>query len=574
MSRRASLNLAPRYVPPLPPNDPPAFVPPLPVNSPPPPPPPPPPPVPVPTTVCNPRVSTSSSLTTKPSRLHCGWLQINKLYTPYVSSSANNHHLHKIPVSLLTFYGMLKHSVAETSDASDSKESVFPFEQLLATPEEIELLNQLCRKQNIKALALDTKLIPLQTFYEHCSANILFVKDLLSEDPKATICRDWFSIVQISGGICRLRNTTSLQEQTVPFIGKNLLKNFALSSKSMASASFSSPSADETEFLQLILFFSNLSINLRQAQMIDIESVQKEYNVDLILLFNDKFPLNVLNYQQQGYRSSVSQAPVVSSNSSAPTSTIAESTPPPSPPSPPTGPPSSASSTPPPSTPSTNRYHKTIEFRGHSLTAYICSGLGSNNQRECVSIKSLCNILYPDALSTDKLELKMLRLLRSKSINRFRPQNQQSMGFTRLIDVRDADTYWDHIEQGMRSVLTNADDTSVKMDADKPPAVDTAVCVKRTLDEPVDEEDVPVLERIHKRIRLAEKENAAQANEMPMKVNAAVTKPVRVKSGGKRVPPACRRKKDTVAAWTRKYNLEECCVLVDRFDMMALPERA
>ena len=59
-----------------------------------------------------------------------------------------------------------------------------------------------------------------------------------------------------------------------------------------------------------------------------------------------------------------------------------------------------------------------------------------------------------------------------------------------------------------------------------------------------------------------------------MKVNAAVTKPVRVKSAGKRVLPACRRKKDTVAAWTRKYNLEECCVLVDRFDMMALPERA
>jgi hypothetical protein len=97
-----------------------------------------------------------------------------------------------------------------------------------------------------------------------------------------------------------LRNTATLHEQTVPFIGNNLLKNFILSSKSLLAASLSKPTADELEFLQLILFFSNLSINLRNAQLIDIESVRKEYNVDLILLFNDKFPLNVLNYQEQG----------------------------------------------------------------------------------------------------------------------------------------------------------------------------------------------------------------------------------------------------------------------------------
>jgi hypothetical protein len=47
----------------------------------------------------------------------------------------------------------------------------------------------------------------------------------------------------------------------------------------------------------------------------------------------------------------------------------------------------------------------------------------------------------------------MLRLLRSKNINRFRPQNQQSLGFTRLIDIKDAEKHWDYLEQEMRSIL-------------------------------------------------------------------------------------------------------------------------
>jgi hypothetical protein len=47
----------------------------------------------------------------------------------------------------------------------------------------------------------------------------------------------------------------------------------------------------------------------------------------------------------------------------------------------------------------------------------------------------------------------MLRLLRSKNINRFRPQNQQSLGFTRLIDIKDAEKHWNYIEQEMRSIL-------------------------------------------------------------------------------------------------------------------------
>ena len=103
---------------------------------------------------------------------------------------------------------------------------------------------------------------------------------------------------------------------------------------------------------------------------------------------------------------------------------------------------------------SASRYYKSVEFHGHSLMAYICSGLEKNSQRECVSIKSLCNILYPNSPTIDKLETQMLRLLRAKNINRFRPQNQQSMGFTRLIDIKDAEKHWEYIEQEMRSLTT------------------------------------------------------------------------------------------------------------------------
>jgi hypothetical protein len=256
--------------------------------------------VPSSTTIISRKSSTSSSSsisTSKPPHLHCGWLQVNKLYTPFVSVSATNHHLYKIPINLLTFYDLIKNATPETTD---SKDFLAPFEQTLVTSQEIEMINELCVKQNIKPLASDTKLIQLSAFYQYCSANILFIKELPLTDPKASICKEWSSIVQINGGICRLRNIATLHEQTVPFIGANLLKNFLLSSQCLSTASVAKPSESELEFLQLILFFSNISINLRNAQLIDIESVRKEYNVDLILLFNDKFPSNVLNYQQQG----------------------------------------------------------------------------------------------------------------------------------------------------------------------------------------------------------------------------------------------------------------------------------
>lgn len=237
--------------------------------------------------------------TSKPVRLYCGWLQINKLYTPFLSIDPSNHHLYRIPVSLLTYYGLLKLPSAD-NNTSEFKDSSANIEQTVVTPQEIELINDLCLKQSIKPFSIDTKLISLATFYRHYSANTLFVKELPLNDPKYAICKDWPSIVQINGGICRLRNISTLDEQTIPFIGKKLIKIVNISSQCLLSASITTPTPLELEFLQLILFFCNMSINLRHAKLIDIESVQKEYTVDLILLYNDKFPSNVLNYQQQG----------------------------------------------------------------------------------------------------------------------------------------------------------------------------------------------------------------------------------------------------------------------------------
>jgi hypothetical protein len=542
-----------------------------------------------PTTTINQNSSTSSlspsrtTLSTKPSRLHCGWLQVNKLYTPYISPSATNHHLYKLPVSLLSFYHLLK---TTSSELNDSKDCLVPFEQTLGTPQELEMINELCVRQHIQPFNSDTKFIELSTFYQYCSANMIFVKELPLSEPKASICKDWASIVQINGGICRLRNIATLHEQTVPFIGNNLLKNFILSSQCLSIASLTKPTPAEMEFLQLILFFSNMSINLRNAQLIDIESVQKEYNVDLILLFNDKFPLNVLNYQQQGNRSNTSQTPIIPANSTAPTNTIAESTPPPSPPSPPTN--SPAPTNPPsqmPLTSSTNRYYKPVEFHGHSLTAYICSGLGTNYHRECVSIKSLCNILYPNSPLIDKLEAKMLRLLRSKNINRFRPQNQQSVGFTRLIDIKDAEKHWEYIEQEMRSISNENEEVNIRSSisstsnenskastvervendeqSSSKPSVETNKGEKRTLDEIFDDEDIPVLERINKRAKLAEKEN--NNNEKTQKKRTI--KLTSVKNGRKRILPSTRTNKQTQATWVRKYNIEDCCIRLNQYDL-------
>lgn len=89
------------------------------------------------------------------------------------------------------------------------------------------------------------------------------------------------------------------------------------------------------------------------------------------------------------------------------------------------------------------------------MTAYVCSGLESNTQRECISVRALCDALYPNSSILEKLEVRMLRLLRMKNIHRFRPQNQQLMNFTRLVDIKDIEKHWDYIENGMHSLLNS-----------------------------------------------------------------------------------------------------------------------
>ena len=243
--------------------------------------------------------SSSSISRPKSPSFRSGWLQINKLYTPYLATNFSSHHLYKIPVSLLTFYDLLRTPSLE-NNSNESRDSSFPFEKTLATSEEIKQINDLCLKQNIKPFSIDTELINLETFYHYSSASVLFVKELPPENPKAYICKDWTSIIRTKGGICLLRHRKTLHEQTVAFIEDNILKDFTLSSENFASASLTIPTAAELEFLQLVLFVSNITMNLHSAKLIDLQSVQKEYYVDVMLLFNDKFPLNVLDYHHQG----------------------------------------------------------------------------------------------------------------------------------------------------------------------------------------------------------------------------------------------------------------------------------
>ncbi|CAF2999781.1 unnamed protein product [Rotaria sp. Silwood2] len=494
--------------------------------------------------------ASSSSPVLKIPHPHSGWLQINKLYTPYVSLSTSNHHLYKIPVSLLTFYDLLKIPSSE-NNTNESIDLPLSCEQTLVTPQEIELINELCVKQNIKPFSYDTKLIDLLAFYQHCSTNVLFIKELPLNDPKSSICKDWASIVQINGGICRLRNITTLHEQTVPFIGNNLLKIFIISSQCLSSASLTTPTTAENEFLQLILFFSNMSINIHNAKLIDIESVRKEYTVDLILLFNDKFPLNVLNYQHQPKTPSSSQGQATQSDSSAATNTFAESTPPPSPPSSPTN---NNSVTPtsqlPIASSSSNRYQKTITFHGHPMTAYICSGIDSNAHRECISVRALCDVLYPNSSIIDKLETRMLRLLRLKKINRFRPQNQQTISFTRLVDIQDIEIHWDYIEKGMHSLSNNDEGkksvqentSSSSTDKDLKASISNKIENKRKIfvqEETSIEvnpsekgslrseiEDIPIVEQICKRGRISGDHNNDNNNEQSKSIPANSTETI------------------------------------------------
>ncbi|CAF0978355.1 unnamed protein product [Didymodactylos carnosus] len=413
------------------------------------------------------------------SRLHCGWLQINKLYTPYVSKSSLNHSEYRIPINLLLFYDLLK--------PNDSVETQ------PGTQEEIDLINQLCTKQNIKPFSTETKLIDLSLFYRVCCTKVLFVKELTTSDPRTDICKEWLSVVQINGGICRIRNLSTISEQTVPYVGNYLLKTFQMNK--LSSYTTKNPTMHETEFLKLIVFFSNTKMNLKNVLLIDIESVRKEYVVDIILPFNDKFPTNILNYQQGSIRTSEKVAHSTSTSPPMAIQNRGENDIPPPPPTPPPSPPSpivpvaeklnenvvqqttrrsndhvqqpiktlsetlnepsrwsndnnitsSIKTATDNQAQQQDRYNRTTVFRGHEMCAYICTAQGSSNSRECLSLQAICQTLFPGG-DMDKLT----RSLRHKGINRFRPQDPD-VGEIRLVDIKDLEAHWDYIEEVMSS---------------------------------------------------------------------------------------------------------------------------
>lgn len=228
------------------------------------------------------------------STLHRGWIQINKLYTPYVSSNRKEHQQYKIPVNLLIYYHML--------ETGSSKETEFKKLNLHSpTSFELEALNDLCFTQDINKFHVDMKLIDLATFYHHNIVNALFIKELPLDDPKSEIYKNWREVTKLEGGICRLRNMTKTIDSKVPFIGSKLLKIFPLTDLTLqAMTAFTTPNEVEIEFLKTILFCSNMITDLDCAKLVDVELVKKEYVIDFIMLFNDKFPIHMLQYQSKG----------------------------------------------------------------------------------------------------------------------------------------------------------------------------------------------------------------------------------------------------------------------------------
>ena len=184
--------------------------------------------------------------------------------------------------------------------------------------------------------------------------------------------------------------------------------------------------------------------------------------------------------------------------------------------------------------------------------------------------------MRPDVSAKDeameRLEMQMLRLLRTKNVNRYRPQNQQSMGFTRLIDIRDAERYWTYLEGEMLS-------TSVP----DPPATiarQMRSAGKRLFeedDQPLEEDDVPVAERLSKRLRTNEEENHEEIPEISLSVLShepvmetneplPTAPPPVVPTEPKRIrTPASRSKKTQLASWAKKYQLEDFAVRLDLY---------
>lgn len=104
---------------------------------------------------------------------------------------------------------------------------------------------------------------------------------------------------------------------------------------------------------------------------------------------------------------------------------------------------------------------------------------------------------------------------------------------------------------------------------------------KRPLDEPLDDEDTPISERLNKRVRLTEKENDEHLTESSesrtqllqnnntseadqVTDNQQTMESNSKENTRKRRLPSHRTKKQTKAAWVRKYDIEGCYIPLDR----------
>ena len=70
------------------------------------------------------------------------------------------------------------------------------------------------------------------------------------------------------------------------------------------------------------------------------------------------------------------------------------------------------------------------------------------------------------------------------------------------------------------------------------------------------DEDVPVMERLNKRMK---------TTENPVR-KITIQIPVQTKKKSKRTVPSNRTNKDTQANWVKKFNLDECTVVLNQYN--------
>lgn len=114
--------------------------------------------------------------------------------------------------------------------------------------------------------------------------------------------------------------------------------------------------------------------------------------------------------------------------------------------------------------------------------------------------------------------------------------------------------------------------------------------MKRTTEVFFEEEDIPISERINKRARLEEKENHEHPSEMDndksssiesnktnddnqstdknQNLQSTIEKPVK-----KRKVPSTRTKRKSKASWISKFDIEDCCIRLDKSDFVYDIER-